>query len=127
MGIKKLFRLTAPKKSYARVLGEMDVTMYYAAIAGGPPNVIPASTAPVTTQLSTYVRRRYLRTITTPQQREKMQLWLANSLERAKQCLLDARMRLAPSSIPVATEIETTMHLVGDESMQDDTSMRIAA
>jgi hypothetical protein len=127
MGIKKRFRLCAPKKSYARVLGELDVTMYYAAIAGGPPNVIPASTAPATTQLSTYVRRRYLRPITTTEQRAKMQRWLENSIERAKQCLLDARMRLAPTSLPVATEIQTTMHLVDDQSLQEETAMRIAA
>jgi hypothetical protein len=127
MGIKKRFRLYAPKKSYARVLGEMDRTMYYAAIAGGPPNIIPATTAPATTQLSTYVRRRYLRPITTAEQRAKMQLWLENSIERAKQCLFDARMRLTPASIPVAAEVETTMHLVEDQSMQEDNSMRIAA
>jgi hypothetical protein len=36
-------------------------------------------------------------------------------------------MRLAPSSIPVATEIETTMHLVEDQSAHEDTTMRIAA
>jgi len=127
MGIKKRFRLTAPKKSYARVLGEMDVTMFYAAIAGGPPNIIPASTAPASTQLSTLVRRRYIRPLTTLEQRQKMQSWLGQSLERAKQCLLDARMRLAPASIPVATEIEATLHLVDDQSMQEDTAMRIAA
>lgn len=127
MGIKKRFRLRAPKKSYARVLGEMDVTMFYSAIAGGPPNIIPASQAHPAMQLSTLVRRRYWRPITTLEQREKMQLWFGASLERAKQCLLDARMRLAPASVPVATEIETTMHLVEDQSMQNDESMRIAA
>ena len=127
MGIKKKFRLHAPKKSYARVLGEMDVTMFYAAIAGSPPNVIPATSASASSQLSTLVRRRYIRPITTLEQRQKMRTWFENSLERAKQCLLDARMRLAPSSIPVATEIETTMHLVEDQSAQEDTTMRIAA
>ena len=126
MGIKKRFRLSAPKKSYARVLGEMDLTMYYAAIAGGVPNVIPATNAPMKTQLSAVVRRRYLRPFTTADQRARMQLWLENSIERAKQCLVDARMRLAPASIPVAIEIETTMHFVEDHS-QEETSMRIAA
>jgi hypothetical protein len=127
MGIKKRFRLAAPKKSYARVLGEMDVTMFYSAIAGASPNIIPASTAPASSQLATLVRRRYIRPITTLEQRQKMQTWLGQSLERARQCLLDARMRLAPTSIPIATEIEMTMHLVEDQSAHEDASMRIAA
>jgi hypothetical protein len=126
MGIKKRFRLSAPKMSYARVLGEVDVTMFYSAIAGGPPNVIPATTASPQAQLSTLVRRRYLRPITNTDHRQKMQLWLADSIERAKHRLLEARVRLIPSTIPVAQELETTMHLAND-TMQDNESMRIAA
>jgi hypothetical protein len=126
MGIKKRFKLSTPKKSYARVLGELDVTMYYSAIAGGTPNVIPRAKAPQAEQIKAVVMRQYIRKYTTADQRQRMQLWLMDSIERAKQRLLEARIRLIPASIPVATEIQTPMHLVEDESIEHD-SMRIAA